>query len=99
MKKLGILLSGRGSNFEALAKNVQSGKIPGEIAIVISNKPDAKGLEIAQSVEVKKAGFKSFLTDVLGVSAEQAEIDSCKIEHLISHETSDRLARFMEKRK
>ena len=44
MKKLGILLSGRGSNFEAIARNVQAGKIPAEIAVVISNKEDALGL-------------------------------------------------------
>ena len=55
-----------------------------------------KGLEIVHHVKLKKAAFKTFLTDVLGVSVAQAEIDSCKIEHLISHETSDRLAHFME---
>jgi Mn-dependent DtxR family transcriptional regulator len=55
-----------------------------------------KGLEIVQAVRTKKALFNSFLTDVLGVSEHQAEIDSCKIEHLISHETSERLARFVE---
>lgn len=44
MKKLGILLSGRGSNFEAIAHNVQAGRIPAEIAVVISNKEDALGL-------------------------------------------------------
>ena len=49
MKNLGILLSGRGSNFEAIAKNVAAGKIPNAgIAIVISNKPDAGGLEVAK---------------------------------------------------
>jgi phosphoribosylglycinamide formyltransferase-1 len=49
MKNLGILLSGRGSNFEAIAKNVAAGKIPNaRIAVVISNKPDAGGLEIAR---------------------------------------------------
>jgi phosphoribosylglycinamide formyltransferase-1 len=48
MKNLGILLSGRGSNFEAIAKNVAAGKIPNaRIAVVISNKPDARGIEIA----------------------------------------------------
>jgi phosphoribosylglycinamide formyltransferase-1 len=48
MKNLGILLSGRGSNFEAIAKNVAAGKIPGaRIAVVISNKSDAGGLETA----------------------------------------------------
>jgi phosphoribosylglycinamide formyltransferase-1 len=49
MKNLGILLSGRGSNFEAIAKNVAAGKIPdARIAVVISNRPDAGGLEIAR---------------------------------------------------
>jgi len=47
-KKLGILLSGRGSNFLAIADNVASGKLPGcEIAVVISNKADAPGLAAA----------------------------------------------------
>jgi phosphoribosylglycinamide formyltransferase-1 len=50
MKNLGILLSGRGSNFEAIAKNVAAGRIPdAKIAVVISNRADAKGLEIARS--------------------------------------------------
>ncbi|MFZ0959956.1 MAG: phosphoribosylglycinamide formyltransferase [Terriglobia bacterium] len=44
MKRLGILLSGRGSNFEAIARNVQAGKIPAEIAVVISNRQEALGL-------------------------------------------------------
>ena len=49
MKNLGILLSGRGSNFEAIAKNAASGKIPdAHIEVVISNRPDAGGLEIAR---------------------------------------------------
>ena len=48
MKNLGILLSGRGSNFEAIAKNVSAGRIPdAQIAVVISNKPDAGGIETA----------------------------------------------------
>ncbi len=49
MKNLGILLSGRGSNFEAIAGNIEAGKIPGaRIAVVISNKADAGGLETAR---------------------------------------------------
>ena len=49
MKNLGILLSGRGSNFEAIARNVAAGKIPdARIAVVISNRADAGGLEIAR---------------------------------------------------
>jgi phosphoribosylglycinamide formyltransferase 1 len=44
-KKIGVLLSGRGSNFEALADSVAAGRIPdAEIALVISNREDAQGL-------------------------------------------------------
>src|SRR5580704_17203281 len=43
--RIGVLLSGRGSNFEALADSIAVGRIPGaEIAIVISNREDAPGL-------------------------------------------------------
>ena len=48
MKRLGILLSGRGSNFEAIADNVAAGSIPATIAVVISNRAQAKGLETAR---------------------------------------------------
>lgn len=48
MKKLGILLSGRGSNFEAIAENVECARIPAEIAVVISNRADAPGIERAR---------------------------------------------------
>ena len=57
MKNLGILLSGRGSNFEAIAQNVAAGKIPdARIAVVISNKPDAGGLEVARRMGLEAAG-------------------------------------------
>jgi phosphoribosylglycinamide formyltransferase-1 len=49
MKNLGILLSGRGSNFIAIADNVASGKIPNaRIAVVISNRSQAPGIEAAK---------------------------------------------------
>lgn len=49
MNNLGILLSGRGSNFEAIARNVASGAISdARIAVVISNRADAPGIETAQ---------------------------------------------------
>jgi phosphoribosylglycinamide formyltransferase-1 len=47
VKQLGILLSGRGSNFEAIADQVAAGRIGAEIAVVISNRPEARGLEAA----------------------------------------------------
>src|SRR5262249_18603257 len=55
-KKLGILLSGRGSNFEAIADSIQAGRLPAEIAVVISNRADAPGLESA-----KRRGLKTLL--------------------------------------
>ena len=49
-KRIGVLLSGRGSNFEALAESVAAGRIPNaEIAIVISNQPNAAGLQRAEA--------------------------------------------------
>lgn len=43
-----VLISGRGSNLEAIAKAYKTGKIQGKIKLVISNKRDARGLEIAK---------------------------------------------------
>jgi phosphoribosylglycinamide formyltransferase-1 len=48
MKRLGILISGRGSNFEAIADRVASGALPAEIAVVIANRPEARGLDAAR---------------------------------------------------
>ncbi|HEX6504816.1 MAG TPA: phosphoribosylglycinamide formyltransferase [Terriglobales bacterium] len=49
MKNIGILLSGRGSNFLAIADSIAEGRIPdARIAVVISNVPGARGIEIAQ---------------------------------------------------
>ncbi len=48
MKRLGILLSGRGSNFEAIARNIERGKLNAEIVVAISNCAGARGIEIAR---------------------------------------------------
>jgi len=49
VKNIAILLSGRGSNFEAIADSVAAGRIPGaRIAVVISNRADAPGIESAR---------------------------------------------------
>lgn len=52
MKRLGILLSGRGSNFEAIAENIECARLEAEIAIVISNRPEARGIEIARERDI-----------------------------------------------
>jgi phosphoribosylglycinamide formyltransferase 1 len=50
VKRIGVLLSGRGSNFEALAESIAAGRIPdAEISIVISNREGAEGLARAQA--------------------------------------------------
>jgi phosphoribosylglycinamide formyltransferase-1 len=48
MKQLAILLSGRGSNLEAIADNVASGAIEASIAVVVSNRPEARGVALAR---------------------------------------------------
>jgi len=56
LKNLGILLSGRGSNFTAIATNVRAGKIPNaRIAVVISNKASADGIETAKKLNLTTA--------------------------------------------
>jgi phosphoribosylglycinamide formyltransferase-1 len=49
VRRLGVLLSGRGSNFEAIAGSIAAGKLDAEIAIVIGNRASARGLEIAKA--------------------------------------------------
>ena len=49
-KRIAVLLSGRGSNFEALADSLSEGRIPNaEIALVLSNRPGAPGIERARA--------------------------------------------------
>jgi len=67
MRNIGILLSGRGSNFEAIANNIATGQIPGaHIAVVISNKPDAGGLATA-----KHMGLSALCIPSKGVPREE----------------------------
>ena len=60
LKRLGILLSGRGSNFLAIAKSIREGRLPNaEIAIVLSNVADAPGLTAARELGLPVALFVS----------------------------------------
>lgn len=63
--------------------------------LTLSNDAEA----LARAVVSRKAIFYSFLVDVLKVSPEQAEIDACKTEHLISGETTRKLEKFVEQNK
>ena len=58
--RLGILLSGRGSNFQAIARSIREGRLPGvEIAVVISNVANAPGLKAAAELGLPHATFVS----------------------------------------
>lgn len=51
--RIGILISGRGSNMEAIIRGCREGKIYGKVVIVISDNPNARGLEIAKSYGIR----------------------------------------------
>jgi phosphoribosylglycinamide formyltransferase-1 len=74
-KRIGVLLSGRGSNFEALADNVAAGRIPSaEIAIVLSNREGAPGIERArergiEALVIPSKGLEREAYDKLVVAA------------------------------
>src|SRR5579859_6798940 len=81
MTKLGILLSGRGSNFVAIADNIAAGKIPNaEIAVVISNKPYVPGVQAAE-----RRGLNAHVIQGKGLSRAEhdAEIVACLREHKV----------------
>jgi phosphoribosylglycinamide formyltransferase 1 len=61
-KKTGILISGRGSNMRALIRAARDPQYPAEIAVVISNRPDAKGLDFvkAQGIATEVIDHKSY---------------------------------------
>jgi len=53
MKRIAVLASGRGSNFEAIARNVRDGRLAAEIAALVANNPEARALEIARSYGIR----------------------------------------------
>ncbi|MBL8212082.1 MAG: phosphoribosylglycinamide formyltransferase [Bryobacterales bacterium] len=79
MKRLGILLSGRGSNFEAIAESIAAGCLDAEIAVVISNRADAPGLERARA-----RGLKAVLIPSKGL--EREAYDRLLVAELARHE-------------
>lgn len=80
MISLGILISGRGSNMETILKSIRKGKIPIKPAVVISNKPDAKGIKIAQ-----KLGVKTVIVESSGIKGGSWEYDRKVLAALEKH--------------
>jgi len=66
VKRLGILLSGRGSNFVAIADSIAAGRLDSEIAVVISNRADAPGMTAARA-----RGLKVMLLPSRGIEREE----------------------------
>ena len=80
--RIGILLSGRGSNFLAIARNVRNGKLPNvEIAIVISNVAEAAGLSAAKDLELPSA---LYVSKGKPRSEHDAELIACLREHKVN---------------
>jgi len=70
VRRLGILLSGRGSNFEAIADSIAANRLDADIAVVISNRSSARGLEIARdrgltAVAIPSMGMEREIYDQL----------------------------------
>jgi len=57
--RIAVLLSGRGSNFEALAAACSAGRLPAEISLVVSDRPDAAGLSRARERGLFAAGLSA----------------------------------------
>src|ERR1019366_8715716 len=77
--RLGILISGRGSNFEAIANSIARRKLDAEIAVVISNRASAPGLEIARQRGIPVRAMAS-------AGLERAAYDTLLIDELLTHE-------------
>ncbi|MGP1437797.1 MAG: metal-dependent transcriptional regulator [Treponema sp.] len=55
-----------------------------------------KGFEVAKETRKRHNALRKFLTEVLGVSFEVADVDACEMEHAISEETAERLYKYLE---
>ncbi len=73
VKNIGILLSGRGSNFVAIADSIEEGRIrDARIAVVISNRPEAPGIQIA-----RERGFTALVIPSKGRTREEHDREVC----------------------
>lgn len=72
--RLGVLLSGRGSNFEAIARNISSGRLACDIGFVFSNKPQAAGLQRARELGLPCGAIESVGKDRAAFDLEVAEL-------------------------
>lgn len=81
-KRVAIVISGRGSNMTALIKAAKAKSYPAEIVLVVSNRPEAKGLEIAraQGVPTVALDHKTFASRTEFDAALERELTAANIE-------------------
>lgn len=82
LHRLGVLISGRGSNLQALIDAIAGGRLHAQIAVVISNKPDAGGLERARraGIETLVINHREYATRDLFDSAVAAALKARNVE-------------------
>lgn len=81
-KRVAILISGRGSNMTALMKAAKAKNYPAEIVLVLSNRPEAQGLELAKAEGIPTAvvDHKTFSSREDFDAAIQRELEAAKID-------------------
>jgi phosphoribosylglycinamide formyltransferase-1 len=78
--KLGVLVSGRGSNLQAIIDNIQAGRLSAEIAVVISDQPDAFSLERA-----RKHNIPAVFISAKGYKEKREDYDALLVKELQKH--------------
>jgi phosphoribosylglycinamide formyltransferase-1 len=78
--KLGVLVSGRGSNLQAIIDNIDNGRLSAEIAVVISDQPDAYSLERA-----RKHNIPAVPISTTGYRGKREEFDALLVKELQNH--------------
>ena len=78
--KLGVLVSGRGSNLQAIIDNIEEGLLPAEITVVISDQPDAYSLERA-----RKHNIPAVHISAKGYKGKREEYDALLVKELQQH--------------
>ena len=83
--RLAILLSGRGSNFESIHRAIAEGRLHAEIAVVISNRPDARGVERARELgyDAHAIDHRKFASRGEHESAVLAVLDAAKVDYIV----------------
>jgi DtxR family transcriptional regulator, Mn-dependent transcriptional regulator len=90
--KLGVRMSSVTGALRNLAKNGLVEYAPYQPVSLTK-----KGIEMARNMHQRHRILTSFFTDALGIQSDVAEMDACKLEHMMSKETLRRLLEFMQK--